>query len=245
MYYVTSYTEKTVEAIAAHFETISKQAISFQVRKYHERGDMEMVERLKKASVLMVANRREAELAEQLGDNLVHGVGKYEKGRHRAYDRSTGKISYGYVAWEGMLKKAASDGSTVIRDFHKFQNFMTWAEDQRGFGETDFELNRDLMCTEWDIYDQGTCLFLHKDIIKAISAKATPHRDLPQGVYAHKPTGRYITHFQGKHVGYFATVEETLLAYKAAKKACIVSLAEQYKDKIKHRAYLALIEFEV
>lgn len=246
MYYVTSYTEKTAEQIAEHFETISRQGISLQLQKYKLRGDPEMVERLESAKKIMTAKKNDAELLCFLNGELLYGVGVYEKGRHSAYDRATGKKSYGYSLWESLLEKSHYDETgkhTVSAKFHKFQDFVVWAKNQCGFGAEGFQLNKELLVKNNTVYGPDTCIFLPKEVCRAINLCEGRRDNLPSGVYLHKATGKYIAKFNSKHVAFCATAEEAEEACKDAKKKRLNELAEKYKGQVDNKAYLALINY--
>jgi len=48
-----------------------------------------------------------------------------------------------------------------------------------------------------------------------------------------------------KHLGYFDDPKQAFLAYKTFKEALIKEVANEYKEMLDPRAYLALISYEV
>lgn len=249
MYYVTNYTESTPEQIAVHFETITKQAISAQIQKYTRRGDADMLEKIKKAKAILAAKRYEDQLLNGIGPN-VHGVGIYTRGKY-----SYSEHRNGYSVWGGLFdrcySKALQEKSKIYRGcsvdarFHKFQDFMGWAVMQHGFGVPDFQLDKDLLVLGNKVYGPDTCVFIPREVNLAIRKNCFYCGEYPIGVAWHKATGKFTARFRHKHIGIYDSPEEAHSVYKAAREGYVKSLAEKYKDQIDHRAYAALINYEV
>ena len=124
-----------------------------------------------------------------------------------------------------------------------------WCRQQIGFKEDNFELDKDLLATGSKSYGEDSCVFLPKEINTAIIKQNKKRGDFPIGVTYHKNTGNFVAQLSTttgrKHVGAFNSVTDAFAAYKKAKEAYLVELAEKWKGKIDNRAYDALINYEV
>ena len=125
--------------------------------------------------------------------------------------------------------------------------FFEWCQNQIGFGDCDFSLDKDLIYKGNKEYSETACVFIPVEINSVLTKRQSDRGLLPIGVTKHgnnfqaqcKISGK------GKTLGTFTTPELAFNAYKTFKEAHIKELAEKYKETISQRAYQALINYEV
>ena len=186
----------------------------------------------------------------------VYGVGVIGDS-YSCWDGS--KIRKEYDLWSSMLARCYSPkshkaretyiGCTVSENFKSYTYFYEWCNQQVGFSENNFELDKDLLSGVSKYYSEGTCVFLPQEINVALIKQNKKRGDFPVGVTYHKNTGNFVAQLSTsagrKRFGAFNNVIDAFAAYKKAKEAYLVELAEKWKDKIDDRAYEALINYEV
>ena len=169
------------------------------------------------------------------------------------------KIRKEYDLWSSMLARCYSPkshkaretyiGCTVSENFKSYTHFYEWCNRQVGFSENNFELDKDLLSGVSKYYSEGTCVFLPQEINVALIKQNKKRGDFPVGVTYHKNTGNFVAQLSTsagrKRFGAFNNVIDAFAAYKKAKEAYLVELAEKWKDKIDDRAYEALMNYEV
>lgn len=186
---------------------------------------------------------------------LVCGVGVND-GKYPA--KVNGKNVEVYGIWRRALKRCYSPeyqrqnptylGCSASENFKNYSYFHEWCENQVGFGQQDFQLDKDLIFKGNKLYSEDTCLFLPKQLnIMLISRKAS-RGTLPIGVTA--GGGKFMAKcgrgfFTSRYIGVFNTPEEAFHAYKQVKEAFIKAQAEKWKALIDPRAYAALMAYEV
>ena len=169
------------------------------------------------------------------------------------------KIRKEYDLWSSMLARCYSPkshkaretyiGCTVSENFKSYTHFYEWCNRQVGFSENNFELDKDLLSGVSKYYSEDTCVFIPQEINTAIIKQNKKRGDFPVGVTYHKNTGNFVAQLSTsagrKRFGAFNNVIDAFAAYKKAKEAYLVELAEKWKDKIDDRAYEALMNYEV
>lgn len=163
-----------------------------------------------------------------------------------------------YQLWADMLNRSYDEkrhqrqptylGCETSDYFKKLSSFSGWCQNQIGFNQPGFELDKDLLEKGNREYHPDKCVFIPKEINSALKTKKRSRGDLPIGVTLFRD-GRYVARlndsFGKRHLGIFSTPEEAFQAYKQAKEAYIKVLAEEYRDQIDPRAYDALMNYKV
>ena len=186
----------------------------------------------------------------------VCGVGYLGDGE---YSRVDHKIAY--QTWVDMMKRAYTEkkgrcnyfGVTVCEEWHNFQSFAKWCYSQDFFNIKDkngkrYEIDKDILVKGNKIYSPETCCFVPSEINCLFIRNKRFRGKYPIGV---TKIGKYFTARLSKGfgnrvlLGTFKTELEAFSAYKKAKEAYLVELAEKWKDKIDDRAYDALMNYEV
>ena len=187
----------------------------------------------------------------------VFGVGFIGKGRFKPYDK-TGKPTKCYIAWRHMHKRCYDPkyqekhptykGCTVCEEWHNFQVFAEW------YYEHYYELENEIMNLDKDILHKGNkvyspdhCVFVPQFINTLFTKCDNARGDYPVGVNknGNKFQARLSKDKEPVRLGTYDTPEEAFQVYKRAKEEYIKEVAEEYKDKIQHELYEALMNYEV
>lgn len=178
----------------------------------------------------------------------VYGVGFTGVGKHKPKEIKK------YNTWKGMLercyrtsfykKQPTYKDVTVCEEWHNYQNFAAWYEDNYIDG---WHLDKDLLLGENKIYSPSTCTFVPREINNLFTKRQNDRGVLPIGVTFLK--GKFqarINKSQTREfLGYFNTPEEAFEAYKTAKEEYIKEVADKWKDQLDPRVYEAMYNYEV
>ncbi len=188
-------------------------------------------------------------------DKTVCGVGY----------RGVGKFSAGgdnrktYCIWELMIRRCYSDNSnstkvcyedcTVCDEWHNFQNFAQWYEDN--YYEIDgqrMQIDKDILYKGNKIYSPQTCLIVPNEINALMVKRKNQRGDLPIGVQL--GFGKYVarchvSNGKREHLGRYNSIEDAFNAYKTRKEQYIKEVADKYRAQISQTLYDALYKYEV
>ena len=163
--------------------------------------------------------------------------------------------SYSFQLWKNMLKRCYSEVSfkkspsyeqcLTSETFNHYQQFKTWCNQQLGFGNTGWELDKDILVKGNKVYSEDTCCFVPKEINLLLVKHDKGRGNYSLGVDYHKSRKQFRTRCSDKHLGWFNTEIEAFNAYKTAKEDYIKSLANKWKDQIDPKVYEALMKYEV
>ena len=163
--------------------------------------------------------------------------------------------SYSFQLWKNMLKRCYSEVSfkkspsyeqcLTSETFNHYQQFKTWCNQQLGFGNTGWELDKDILVKGNKVYSEDTCCFVPKEINLLLVKHDKGRGNYSLGVDYHKSRKQFRARCSDKHLGWFNTEIEAFNAYKTAKEDYIKSLANKWKDQIDPRVYDALIKYKV
>ena len=135
-----------------------------------------------------------------------------------------------------------------IRDRLNYSNFKVWY-DKNKYGETQLDLDKDILFKENKIYDPAYVVFVPHEINTLFIARDKCRGDLPIGVSFDTSKNKYRAEvsFMGKSIklGTFNNPEEAFERYKIYKEDLIQDMAEQYKGKIPDKAYQAMLNWKV
>ena len=187
-------------------------------------------------------------------EKLVYGVG-INDGKYPT--KVNGLRTKEYSLWTSMLERCYNKkfhtmhptylGCKVSDNFKQYSYFHEWCQNQIGFGNVDFQLDKDLLHKGNKIYSEDNCIFIPKHINGLIIKNKAIRGLLPIGVTKNKEGFQAQCSYNGKRkaLGTFTTPELAFNTYKAFKEAHIKELAEKYKTTIDPRAYQALLNYEV
>ena len=164
-----------------------------------------------------------------------------------------------YILWKDMLKRCyhlpyqdkhlCYVGCEVSEYFKCFANFEIWCEEQVGFGEKDFRLDKDILVKGNKVYSPETCCFVHQEINGLFIKQLRRRGEYPIGVSVNKDTGKFKARIsyasEGNYLSVHDTPKEAFLAYKKAKEVYIKVVAEKWKGKMDSKVYQALTAWTV
>ena len=185
---------------------------------------------------------------------LVYGVGINER---KYPTKVNGKKLKEYDVWKNLLKRCYCPmlqkerptyiGCSASENFKSYSYFYQWCQDQVGFGQEGYHLDKDVLLRGNRIYSENTCVFLPSELNALLTARKNCRGVFPIGVSAYysKFKAKCCTDKSSDFLGIFNNLEEAFQAYKQAKEAYIKSQAEKWKNFIDLRAYEALMHYEV
>jgi len=159
--------------------------------------------------------------------------------------------------WNDLLKRCYSHsvqrnhptylGCSASENFKSYSYFYEWCQNQIGFGQENYHLDKDLLFKGNKLYSEDTCLFLPSSLNLLLLTSKKRRGLLPLGVslQGNRFKSDCRTEAPNSHIGYFDTPEEAFQAYKQAKENYVKTQAEKWKALIDPRAYAALMAYEV
>ena len=171
-----------------------------------------------------------------------------------------GRNTKEYALWYSMLKRCYSEkyqkkqptykDCEVSDNFLYYEYFYEWCNEQIGFGNIGFELDKDLLIKGNKVYSETTCVFLPQEINTLLVKNTASRGGHLIGVYWSKTNKAFkatVRRNKGKpeYLGYFNTELEAFNAYKQAKEIFIKEQANNWKSQIDIRAYNALMNYQV
>ena len=138
---------------------------------------------------------------------------------------------------------------TASKNFLLFAYFKEWCNNQIGFGNEGWHLDKDILVKGNKVYSEDTCCFVPKEINNLFVKCKAARGSLPIGVHYHRQNDKYQAqiHVNGrvKYLGTFNTPEEAFYTYKEAKEQHIKDVATKWRDKIDPRVYEALTNWVI
>ena len=165
-----------------------------------------------------------------------------------------------YKLWTSMLERCYSDTYKKKRptykdceaseNFKSFEYFYEWCNNQIGFGNEGWQLDKDLLIKGNKIYSENTCVFLPNEINILLTKRTALRGEYLIGVSWSKTNKAFVAQInknKGKqeYLGSFATEIEAFNAYKQAKESFVKEQADKWKSQIDPRAYEALMNYTV
>jgi hypothetical protein len=172
------------------------------------------------------------------------GVGSYKSSINNTQTKQ-------YKDWLNMLQRGYNQqykekyptykDVTVCEEWHNFQNFAKWHENNYIEG---FVLDKDIICKDCKIYSPETCAFVPQEINNIFTDKIN---ELLVGIRKRNNTFTVRIKINGKevHIGSYSTQEEAILNYCGAKEKIIKESANKHKDKLSLEVYESLINFKI
>lgn len=188
-------------------------------------------------------------------DRLAVGVGVCRTGKYPTKNIDGNTLEY--KKWYSMLlrcygrecqtKYPAYHGCTVSQDFIMFQEFAEWCNNQTGFRNKGWHLDKDILYKGNKQYNRDTCCFVPEQINYLILDNRAVRGGLPLGVCkVDKKFKAVLRTAKGvQRLGRYPTPEQAFTAYKEAKESYIKEVANQWKNDIDSRVYDSLISWEV
>lgn len=193
---------------------------------------------------------------------LVCGIGFNDRKYLSVVNKSN---TIEYEAWRGMLRRCMPEyqnknqtyiGVTCSENFKSYSFFYEWCQTQIGFGNTDengssWQLDKDLLVRGNKVYSEYFCVFVPQRVNSLLTKNDATRGEFPVGVWWHKSDKKFRAQCRdgkgkSKHiVGQFSTPQEAFQAYKKVKESYIKQVANEYRTQLDHRAYEALINYQV
>lgn len=185
----------------------------------------------------------------------VYGIGYIGQGKYTS--QVDGKLSKAYDRWHSLLRRSywkgyhASEKSYkdvyVCEEWHNFQNFAKWYEENWKHYMVNWDLDKDIICPDCKYYSPETCRFVPLEVNKFFAIYNTKKTSLPLGVNMNG------SGFKGEvNVGLkrtigktFKTLEKAVQFYKVNKEEYATTLANRWKSVLDPTVYDKLINFKV
>jgi hypothetical protein len=178
----------------------------------------------------------------------VYGVGFIGEGKYKS--KINNKTTTYYKAWNNMFERCYNNSLnrnptykdvTVCNEWHNFQNFAKWYEENWKPWMEGWHLDKDILLKGNKIYSPETCCFVPNEINRLF----TRVDNYKKGVY--KSGINFVALISlkegDKYMGTFKTVEEAIEVYKKAKEVYIKEIANEWKDKIDTKVYDAMCNY--
>jgi hypothetical protein len=174
---------------------------------------------------------------------LLFGIGLNDAWYQVIYRTQAGNVTCTfYKTWSAMLKRCyhkttilqqpTYDGCSVCIEWHTFSNFKAWMETQDWEGK---ELDKDLLVKDNKVYSPETCVFISSSLNRLCFPKSTNNSNRLAGITL--VDGKYVARCNingsSNYLGYFKSELEAHKAFLTAKKAYILTIAEQQEPKLK------------
>lgn len=173
--------------------------------------------------------------------------------------KDNGILTREYYVWHNMLQRCYSSklhlsfptykDCIVSENFKYFTYFKEWCNEQVGFDNEGWSLDKDILLKGNKIYSEDACCFVPNEINTLIINNKALRGGTPVGVNYAKKTGKYSARFNKcgvyAYLGTFNTSEEAFYVYKREKEKYIKEVADKWKDNIDIRVYEALMNYEV
>ena len=170
-----------------------------------------------------------------------------------------GKYIKEYYLWRSMLRRCYDEkytnknstykGCTVAEGWRYLSNFKEWCNNQIGFGNDGWQLDKDILVKGNKIYSEDTCCFVPREVNNLFIKRYTNRGAYPIGVSYHKSSRKFASAISTdglqRSLGLFNNQEEAFLVYKEAKELHIKKVADKWKDQIDPRVYEALMNYQV
>lgn len=187
-------------------------------------------------------------------DKTIYGIACIGEGKWKV----TGDKGYGtneYSVWHGILARCYTEckqikqptyiGCSVSKDWHNYQNFRNWWEDNyyEIGGNERMELDKDILFKDNKVYSAQTCCFIPQRINLVLINRKNCRGETPLGVRksGNKFFASYIDINQhNQKSGTYDTKEEAFEHYKSSRENVYKQLANEYKDRIPLHIYEAL-----
>lgn len=195
-------------------------------------------------------------------DRSVYRVGYLGEGKYKI--KQNGKDTKCYYTWKSMLQRCYDPkyhkkeptyiGCKASEEFHNFQNFGEWDEDN--YYKVEGEkmcLDKDILIKGNKIYSPDTCIYVPNTINLLFTKRQNDRGSSPIGTRFYN--GKYIVRcgifnpesgkLERKYLGLYGTQEESFQVYKYHKEKTIKQIADYYKNSIPERLYEALYNYQV
>ena len=235
----------------------SKSSGDFKVVKYSDSGHVE-IQFLNTGyeTVVQLGHIKSGGVKDRYSPS-VYGVG-ITGTKHPTYEG--GVQTKEYVLWNGMLERCYStifkkkcptyEGCEVSDNFKSYEYFYEWCNNQIGFGNEGWQLDKDLLIKGNKVYSEDSCIFIPSEINLVLVKSDKKRGKHLIGVSWHERDKVFVARVnknkgRSEWLGTFKTEIEAFKAYKQAKESFVKEQANKWKSQIDPRAYNALMNYKV
>jgi hypothetical protein len=194
-------------------------------------------------------------------DITVCGVGYIGEGKYKTSIGDKHTLEYG--VWKSIIQRCYNEnkqnngsqsyiGCSVDKEWLNFQTFAKWFnENYYKVGIERMTVDKDILHKNNKIYSPKNCMIVPNNINCLFIREKSRRGDYPIGVSLsnNRLRARMKKLIDGKcteiHLGYFDTPEQAFEKYKIEKEKHIKEVANDYKDQIPERLYIAMINYKV
>ena len=184
-------------------------------------------------------------------DRTTYGVGYLGDGIYMAKENN--KIVEGYRVWHDIMRRCYSEHSkdrfpayyhicTVSEEWHDYQNFAKWFNDNKYEVNERLHIDKDILCPGNKKYCEEMCMLVPQRI-NMLFANKPNKRGLPNGIVQYKHG--FLVKYAREEYGIKETLDEAFELYADKKKEAIINIANEYKSVIPNKLYEALLSYEV
>ena len=194
---------------------------------------------------------------------IIFNIGYMGNGNYSSKDENH-RETQEYIKWRSMIRRCYDEkyqekhttyqGCTVAEEWHNFQNFAQWYNDNcYKVGNEKMELDKDILIKNNKIYSPNTCILVPHDINILFLKRNASRGQYPIGVseyknntsIVYKATCKNTLSNKSVHLGYYPTPEKAFEIYKKFKEKYIKEVADKYKDRIPYNLYSAMYNWKV
>lgn len=188
----------------------------------------------------------------------IYGVGYIGEGDYTP--SKNGVHTQAYRMWKNvlnrcynekyLLKRPTYEGCAVCEDWHNFQNFAKWYDDNYYEVENqEMHLDKDIIQKGNKVYNPETSVFVPEHINSLFTKRDRKRGKYPIGVHYTSRGNKFISQCMSDgekiYLGRYNTPEEAFEKYKIFKEEEIKRVADKYKDFIPTKLYKALYSYKV
>lgn len=179
------------------------------------------------------------------------------KGSHIAHIKT--KATKEYYTRRSVLNRCSREeyhklyptyvGCAVSENFKDFQYFAEWCNNQIGFRNKGWHLDKDILVKGNKVYSEDVCVFLPQAINLLQIGFVSNKGDCPMGVHFVPKIKRFKTSFckdgAKQYLGIYKTAEEAFSVYKEAREAYVEEKAKDYEGLVDSRGIDVMLKYEV
>ena len=184
-------------------------------------------------------------------DKTIYNVGYFGVGDVES--SKNGETTPVYNCWMNMIGRCYEDKykekyksyyqiSEVCAEWLNFQNFGKWYEENKYDVDGRLHLDKDILYSGNKIYSPYHCLLVPQRINMLFTNKPNSN-GLPNGIK--KTSTGYKATYNTTKLGIFDSLDGAYSAYAKEKERCIKEIAEEYRNIIPQKLYIALLNYKV
>lgn len=192
-------------------------------------------------------------LLENEMSNLIYGVGLNDRSRPayitnkatKEYDHWIGMIERCYAKNKHIKSRLTYQNCSVSENFKSYSYFYDWCQNQIGFKNDGWQLDKDILVGGNKTYSEDICVFVPSEVNNFILTKTRKNKSGFTGVSFHKASGKYCAQIsfnnKRKHLGLFENPKDGEDYYFLVKHKMAVELARKYSSIVDERVIKVLL----